>query len=110
NNINATNHLLAAIVESGLDVHLTHLGTMGVYGYGTAGLRIPEGYLKVTVDTDHGPAEQEILFPPNPGSIYHMTKTQDALLFQFYARNDQLRITDLHQGIVWGAQTMPWCR
>jgi UDP-sulfoquinovose synthase len=78
---------------------------MGVYGYTTAGLRIPEGYLKVTVDTDFGPAEQEILFPPNPGSIYHMTKTQDALLFQFYAKNDGVRITDLHQGIVWGAQT-----
>jgi UDP-sulfoquinovose synthase len=105
NNINATHHLLAAIVESGRDVHLAHLGTMGVYGYGTAGLKIPEGYLKVTVETDNGPTEQEILFPPNPGSIYHMTKTQDALLFQFYARNDRLRITDLHQGIVWGAQT-----
>ncbi|MFS0710911.1 NAD-dependent epimerase/dehydratase family protein [Brevundimonas phoenicis] len=105
NNLNATNHLLAAIVDSGRDVHLAHLGTMGVYGYTTAGLRIPEGYLKVTVDTDHGPTEQEILFPPNPGSIYHMTKTQDALLFQFYAKNDGLRITDLHQGIVWGAQT-----
>src|SRR5690606_13896457 len=44
NNLNATNHLLAAIVESGRDVHLAHLGTMGVYGYTTAGLRIPEGY------------------------------------------------------------------
>ncbi|MEH6664620.1 MAG: NAD-dependent epimerase/dehydratase family protein, partial [Brevundimonas sp.] len=52
-----------------------------------------------------GPVEQEILFPPNPGSIYHMTKTQDALLFQFYAKNDGVRITDLHQGIVWGTQT-----
>ncbi|RYG13172.1 MAG: NAD-dependent epimerase/dehydratase family protein, partial [Caulobacteraceae bacterium] len=49
--------------------------------------------------------EQEILYPANPGSIYHMTKTQDALLFQFYARNDRLRVTDLHQGIVWGCQT-----
>jgi len=105
NNLNATNHLLAAMVDSGLDIHLAHLGTKGVYGYTTAGLKIPEGYLKVTVDTDFGPTEQEILFPPNPGSIYHMTKTQDALLFQFYAKNDQLRITDLHQGIVWGAQT-----
>ena len=105
NNLNATHHVLAAIVESGRDVHLAHLGTMGVYGYTTAGLKIPEGYLKVTVDTDFGPTEQEILFPPNPGSIYHMTKTQDALLFQFYAKNDALRITDLHQGIVWGAQT-----
>jgi len=105
NNLGATNDVLAAIVESGLDIHLAHLGTMGVYGYGTAGLRIPEGYLTVTVETDHGPKEQEILFPANPGSIYHMTKTQDALLFQFYAKNDKLRITDLHQGIVWGTQT-----
>ncbi|MFN3538401.1 MAG: NAD-dependent epimerase/dehydratase family protein, partial [Brevundimonas sp.] len=64
-----------------------------------------EGYLTVTVETDRGPVEQEILFPPNPGSIYHMTKTQDALLFQFYAKNDGVRITDLHQGIVWGTQT-----
>jgi len=110
NNINATHHLLAAIVESGRDVHLAHLGTMGVYGYGTAGLKIPEGYLKVTVQTDHGPVEQDIVFPPNPGSIYHMTKTQDALLFQFYARNDALRITDLHQGIVWGTQTVETAR
>ena len=105
NNLGATNDVLAAIVESGLDIHLAHLGTMGVYGYSTAGLRIPEGYLTVTVDTDLGPQSQEILFPPNPGSIYHLTKTQDALLFQFYARNDGLRITDLHQGIVWGTQT-----
>jgi UDP-sulfoquinovose synthase len=34
-----------------------------------------------------------------------MTKTQDQLFFQFYNRNDRLRITDLHQGIVWGTQT-----
>ena len=34
-----------------------------------------------------------------------MTKTQDALLFQFYTKNDRVRITDLHQGIVWGTQT-----
>jgi UDP-sulfoquinovose synthase len=105
NNLNATSHILAAIVDSGLDIHLAHLGTMGVYGYGTAGLKIPEGYLRVIVETERGPTEQEILYPPNPGSIYHMTKTQDALLFQFYAKNDRLRITDLHQGIVWGTQT-----
>jgi UDP-sulfoquinovose synthase len=105
NNLNATNDILAAIVDCGLDVHLAHLGTMGVYGYGTAGMSIPEGYLTVKVETPDGWAEREILYPANPGSIYHMTKTQDALLFQFYAKNDGLRITDLHQGIVWGTQT-----
>ncbi len=106
NNLNATNNLLAAIVEAELfDTHVVHLGTMGVYGYGTAGMKIPEGYLRVKVDTDEGPVEQEILYPPNPGSIYHLTKTQDQLLFAYYAKNDKLKVTDLHQGIVWGTQT-----
>ncbi len=105
NNLNATNDVLAAIVESGVDVHLVHLGTMGVYGYGTAGMKIPEGYLRVMVETDNGAHEQEILYPANPGSIYHMTKTQDQLFFYFYNKNDGVKITDLHQGIVWGTQT-----
>ena len=105
NNLGATNDVLAAIVEAGIDTHVIHLGTMGVYGYGTAGMKIPEGYLKVKVETDQGLVDNEILYPANPGSIYHMTKTQDQLLFHFYNKNDDIRITDLHQGIVWGTQT-----
>jgi len=105
NNINATHNVLCAIVESELDVHLVHLGTMGVYGYGTAGMAIPEGYLPITVDRGGEKINLEILYPANPGSIYHMTKTQDALLFYYYNKNDGLRITDLHQGIVWGTNT-----
>ena len=106
NNLNATNNLLCAIVESGLDIHLVHLGTMGVYGYGTAGMKIPEGYLDVEVVTDNGDRiQQEILYPANPGSVYHMTKTQDQLFFFYYNKNDGIRVTDLHQGIVWGTNT-----
>jgi UDP-sulfoquinovose synthase len=106
NNVNATHNLLAALVEAGLDAHVVHLGTMGVYGYGTAGVRIPEGYLRVRIDTDNGDEiEQEILYPVNPGSVYHMTKTQDQLLFAYYNKNDGTLVTDLHQGIVWGTQT-----
>ncbi len=79
---------------------------MGVYGYGTAGVKIPEGYLPVKIETEDGrEIRQEILYPANPGSIYHMTKTQDQLLFAFYNKNDGIKITDLHQGIVWGTQT-----
>jgi len=105
NNLNATHNILCAIVESGLDIHMIHLGTTGVYGYGTAGMDIPEGYLNVKVHTDEGEKELEIMYPPNPGSIYHMTKTQDAMMFYFYNKNDGIRITDLHQGIVWGTDT-----
>ena len=106
NNVNATHSLLAAIVDSGLDVHVVHLGTMGVYGYGTAGTRIPEGYLQVTFPGPGGePIEREILYPTDPGSVYHMTKTLDQLMFAFYNKNDAVRVTDLHQGIVWGTQT-----
>ncbi|MCT1368667.1 NAD-dependent epimerase/dehydratase family protein [Corynebacterium mucifaciens] len=106
NNVNATHNLLAAIVESGQDIHVVHLGTMGVYGYGTAGMKIPEGYLDVQVDAgEYGTVEQQILYPTNPGSIYHMTKVLDQHLFAYYAKNDELRITDLHQGIIWGTNT-----
>jgi nucleoside-diphosphate-sugar epimerase len=184
NNVGATHNVLAAIVESGLDIHLVHLGargvcvcrsgrmrgggrcavldswaragggsgacsargrgprprpgarggfpplralargchrdcvlsarvppslipaaspgTMGVYGYGNSGGEIPEGYIDVILP---GGREKRILHPAYPGSIYHTTKCLDALLFQFYVQNDQLRITDLHQGIVWGTNT-----
>lgn len=105
NNVNATHNVLCAIVESGLDTHLVHLGTMGVYGYGTAGMAIPEGYLGVRVDGDRGEVREEILYPTHPGSIYHLTKVLDQDLFAYYAKNDRLRITDLHQGIVWGTST-----
>jgi UDP-sulfoquinovose synthase len=107
NNVNGTHNLLAAIVESGLDIHVVHLGTMGVYGYGShRGATIPEGYLKVEVPQPDGTRfEEEILHPASPGSVYHMTKTLDQLLFLYYNKNDQVRITDLHQGIVWGTNT-----
>ena len=106
NNVRATHNLLVGLVETGIDAALAHLGTMGVYGYGwTGSAPIPEGYLTVKIETPDGEIAREILHPANPGSVYHMTKTLDQLMFAFYAKNDGLRITDLHQGIVWGTQT-----
>jgi len=133
NNVNATNNILCAIIDSRLDIHLVHLGTMGVYGYNTVGIKIPEGYLQVDIPmkqdaaSDYGvsvashatekeaekvvEAEKqdkvgmEIYYPPRPGSVYHMTKVLDAQIFEYFNRNDRIRITDLHQGIVWGTNT-----
>src|SRR3954447_21487101 len=106
NNVRATHNLLTALVQTRVDAAIAHLGTMGVYGYGWSGTApIPEGYLTVKVPTPDGDLDREILHPANPGSVYHLTKTLDQLMFSFYAKNDGLRITDLHQGIVWGTQT-----
>ncbi|MGI5216847.1 NAD-dependent epimerase/dehydratase family protein [Nocardia sp. CA-290969] len=106
NNINGTHNLLTAVVALGLDVHIVHLGTMGVYGYESVPVDLPEGYLTVSYPGRDGKMySREILYPTQPGSVYHLTKSLDQLLFQFYARNDGVRITDLHQGIVWGTQT-----
>lgn len=105
NNINATHNVLCAIVESSLDIHLVHLGSAGIYGYHDVGMKIPEGYLNVEVNIEGKKKDLEILYPLNPGSIYHLTKTQDVLSFFYYNKNDYIRITDLEQGIVWGTQT-----
>lgn len=106
NNLNATHNVLCAMVESGLDIHLVHLGSIGVYGYHTTEMQIPEGYLNVKVESHSGEwVNKKILYPPDTESIYHMTKVQDQFFFQYYNRNNGIRITDLHQGIVWGTQT-----
>jgi len=102
NNVSGSNNLCCAVIESEVDAHIVHLGTMGVYGYGTSGGEIPEGYIDIILP---GGREANILHPAYPGSLYHATKCLDALLWQFYQKNDQLRITDLHQGIVWGTNT-----
>lgn len=102
NNVGGSNNLCCAVIDAEVDAHIVHLGTMGVYGYGTSGGEIPEGYIDVTLP---GGRNSNILHPAYPGSIYHATKCLDALLWQFYQKNDQLRITDLHQGIVWGTNT-----
>eukprot|EP01084_Bolivina_argentea_P095422 171568_1 len=107
NNLNGTHNILAAIVEVDVNIHLVHLGTMGVYGYGAVSdVLIPEGYVDVKMKDKYGNDKPiKIVHPAYPGSIYHMTKTQDALFFQFYNKNWKIKITDLHQGIVWGLYT-----
>ena len=106
NNINATNNVLAAVVEIwGGRSHRPP------WYYGGLWLRQRRHahsgrYLEVELETEDGrEIRKEILYPSDPGSIYHMTKTQDQLLFAFYNKNDKVKITDLHQGIVWGTQT-----
>ena len=111
NNVSGTHNLLVAVVELGNDIHIVHLGTVGVYGYSGSDLAMPEGYLDIIIRGPSGKElERSILYPTQPGSVYHMTKFMDQILFQYYAENDRLRITDLHQGVVWGTETPETCR
>ena len=103
NNVSGTNNILSALVCLDVKPHIVHLGTMGVYGYNDDFGKIPEGYLDVEVRQTK--KNVNIPYPGNPGSIYHLTKVLDHQLMQFYAKNWGLRITDLHQGIVWGTET-----
>jgi UDP-sulfoquinovose synthase len=106
NNVSATHNVLVAISQACARAHLIHLGTIGVYGYATAGLKLPEGYLPITAKGSDGrEIHREVLYPGEPDSVYHMTKALDQQLFAFYARQNKLRCTDLHQGVVWGSQT-----
>ena len=103
NNITTTHNILNAIVNIVPECHLVHLGTMGVYGYSKDFGKIPEGYLNIKVNSTQ--KDVNVLYPTNPGSVYHMTKSLDQILFQFYNKNWGIKITDLHQGICWGTQT-----
>lgn len=103
NNITGTHNILNVILEVNKNIHLVHLGTMGVYGYSEKFGDIPEGYLNIKVNSTQ--ENTDILYPTNPGSVYHMTKSLDQILFQYYNKNWKIKITDLHQGIVWGTQT-----
>ena len=80
NNVNATHNLLAALVETELDAHVVHLGTMGVYGYGGRAEHprgLPRGCAWRTPRVVR--SSRRSCSPPNPGSVYHMTKTMDQL-------------------------------
>ena len=75
NNVRATHNILAALVHTGVDAHLVHIGTMGVYGYGTAGGTIPEGYLDVHMYKKFEDQFQKIYsnsphIPPRPKSRF----------------------------------------
>jgi len=107
NNLNGTHNLLNIILECDKDIHLVHLGTMGVYGYGSVpDTVIPEGYVKVMMQNNKKEWKPcSIMHPYHPGSVYHTTKCLDNILMSFYGKNYEIQITDLHQGIVWGLDT-----
>jgi UDP-sulfoquinovose synthase len=99
NNLVSTANVIHAVKETNLDCHIVKLGTMGVYG--TPNIDIEEGYLEV----EYRGRKHKFLYPKTPGSLYHLTKAQDGDLLYFYCRMWSIRVTDLHQGPVYGIVT-----
>jgi UDP-sulfoquinovose synthase len=69
--------------------------------YGTPNIDIEEGWL----DIEHKGRKDRVLFPKKPSSFYHLSKVHDSNNLEFACRNWGLKVTDLNQGIVYGAYT-----
>jgi UDP-sulfoquinovose synthase len=79
--------------------HIVKLGTMGQYG--TPGIPIGDGRLSVV----HNGEAVDLSFPKSPGSWYHASKAHDSCNLELAAKVYGLAVTDLNQGIVYGART-----
>lgn len=99
NNIGATFNVLWAVMEHAPNCHIVKLGTMGEYG--TPNIDIEEGWLEI----EHNGRKDKFLYPRQAGSLYHTTKVLDTDLIWFYVRTQNLRVTDLMQGPVYGLYT-----
>ncbi len=98
NNLVSTLNLIHAVAETDPACHIVKLGTMGVYG--TPNIDIEEGYLEV----EYKGRTHTFLYPKSPGSLYHLTKSQDGDMLYFYCRVWDMRVTDLNQGPVYGLE------
>lgn len=99
NNISVTFNLIWAVKQYCPSCHIVKLGTMGEYG--TPNIDIEEGYITI----NHKGRSEKFLYPRQAGSLYHTTKILDTDLLWFYVRMNNLRVTDLMQGPVYGMRT-----
>jgi UDP-sulfoquinovose synthase len=99
NNVNGTLNVLWAMHEFAPEAHLIKLGTMGEYG--TPNIDIPEGYFEI----EYNGRRDELPFPKQAGSFYHLTKVHDSHNIMFACKIWGLRATDLNQGVVYGIET-----
>jgi UDP-sulfoquinovose synthase len=88
-----------AIGDIDRDIHLVKLGTMGEYGQ--PNIDIEEGW----IDIEHKGRKDRMIYPKRPGSFYHCSKVHDSTNLEFGCRIWGIRVTDLNQGVVYGADT-----
>lgn len=105
NNILSIQNILHLISSEFPKARLVHLGSIGVYGYNDHPSTIPEGAVEFWYDCNEDSSTPvRSRFPVSPGSLYHTSKAQIALLLDYYQAMFGLDVVDLYQGIVWGTQ------
>lgn len=99
NNLVGTLNLMYAVKAIVPESHIIKLGTMGEYGQ--PNIDIEEGFIEIV----HNGRRDVLPFPMQPGSFYHLSKVHDSHNLQFACKIWGLRVTDLHQGVVYGVIT-----
>ena len=99
NNVVGNLNVMYAIGEFNRDIHLVKLGTMGEYGQ--PNIDIEEGWIEI----EHKGRRDRMIYPKRPGSFYHCSKVHDSTNLEFACRIWGMRVTDLNQGVVYGADT-----
>jgi UDP-sulfoquinovose synthase len=99
NNVVGNLNVMYAIGDIDRDIQLVKLGTMGEYGQ--PNIDIEEGWLEV----EHKGRTDRMIYPKRPGSFYHCSKVHDSVNLEFGCRIWGMRVTDLNQGVVYGAET-----
>ena len=99
NNVVGNLNVMYAIADFDRDIHLVKLGTMGEYGQ--PNIDIEEGWIEI----EHKGRKDRMIYPKRPGSFYHCSKVHDSVNLEFGCRIWGMRVTDLNQGVVYGAET-----
>jgi UDP-sulfoquinovose synthase len=99
NNVVGNLNVMYAIADVDRDIHMVKLGTMGEYGQ--PNIDIEEGWIEI----EHKGRRDRMTYPKRPGSFYHCSKVHDSVNLEFGCRIWGMRVTDLNQGVVYGAET-----
>ena len=96
NNMATTLSVVWAIKEICPHVPIITIGTAGEYG--TPGIKITEGDVKISVDN----RSAELPFPKTPSSLYHAAKVASTVIMERTCTWWNLASTDIMQGVVYG--------
>jgi len=97
--------LLESVKDICPEVQVIHLGSLGIFGYRDIGGPTPIKNVKASYFLENGQeffTKSQVPFAPD--SIYHLSKSLNAQLNEFYSRVHGCNILDIYQGTVWGCE------